>query len=594
MKFSSIPRLSRAQLLLSILLFTPTTLSVDPYVEIPIEVPPDNADLRTLDRNVLSWSIQNRDIAMYTVTPMLKHFFHDLSVNIGASISLRVGGGESDKAHYSPNNTISMERFQTGNYSRMNITLGPNYFKAIDNYFEQEIRYIWCLNLRNRTNRYEGAVTVASGVLEHLGDQLDYFEIGNEADFLGSQGFRPSDWNVQMMKPEWDIIVERVQDLSPNKQIKFWAGGFANPAYRLHQDFNVQGMLAAGYQGNHIPWYNLHLYPQSGCFADPIMEALLHHDATVKNISYYVDQVAAAESVGAQFLMGESNTVSCSGIPGISDTFAAALWMVDWVLQSASIGIRRVYIQSGTQAPYSPIHPHDYQGIRDWADNNYTAGILPLAYGAYFLSEVVSYDDSLIISAIEGGNDTDYSSYAFWDESNSLRKFVVLNLELYKSNEGATNPSTPDSQFEPTEGPRGRSTFNVSTPWPVGEELSIIKLQGPGSNAKSGVNVSHFVWKEDSGEIDSNLVDEILTVQEGGFVVFDLWASEAALVQPYSIVTENEHPTKLNTTAASTTVEGVVLRTRGAEDAEGAAGRVALSWSMMWLTVMGAVFWTMT
>ncbi|KAG4217930.1 hypothetical protein PC116_g33590, partial [Phytophthora cactorum] len=51
--------------------------------------------------------------------------------------------------------------------------------------------------------------------------------------------------------------------------------------------------------------------------------------------------------------MGETNSVSCSGKSGISDTFGAALWGVDYVLLGASIGIRKTYFHLGAQSEYS-------------------------------------------------------------------------------------------------------------------------------------------------------------------------------------------------------------------------------------------------
>jgi len=59
-------------------------------------------------------------------------------------------------------------------------------------------------------------------------------------------------------------------------------------------------------------------------------------------MSQYPSQISAANSVKADFVLGESGTASCSGIYGLSDSFAAGLWLVDWVLTGASFGMKRV------------------------------------------------------------------------------------------------------------------------------------------------------------------------------------------------------------------------------------------------------------
>lgn len=40
-------------------------------------------------------------------------------------------------------------------------------------------------------------------------------------------------------------------------------------------------------------------------------------------------------TAGKQFMMMETNTASCGGFPGVSDSFAAALWGTDYGMQMA-------------------------------------------------------------------------------------------------------------------------------------------------------------------------------------------------------------------------------------------------------------------
>ncbi|KAK6339996.1 hypothetical protein TWF730_001772 [Orbilia blumenaviensis] len=550
--------------ILLLLLSLSTAGAVPSTVDIEITVPAKDTLLRSLDRNLVSWSIQNRDLPIFARSKLLENLFKALSTNIAIGQSVRLGGGESDKTTYGSDISITAKKYQSGYYGAQaqgNVTLGPNYFASFKDKYAPDTRYIWCLNLINTTNNFEAAISTAAGVLEYLGDELDLFEIGNEADFYGSKGFRDSNWDASMMLPEWNYIADEIQRLAPEKTIKFMAGGFANPAYIVTKDFDIPGIIAAGFQSSRIPWYSMHLYPQSGCSGAVTIAPLLEHNTLSDILSNYIPQVAAAESVGAQFAIGETNTVSCVGRPGISDTFAAALWLVDYVLFAATIGVRRVYFHATTKGSYSPVIPINYS----LESGNYSAGVLPLSYGAYFVSEILSFNDTLLVTQIEGGNDTDYSSYSIWDEKKRLRKIVFLNLQSYNSSTGGTNPATPNTEVYSSAEVRPSTRVTVATPWEPGQELSLIRLQGPGSNSKSLVNVSSFTLSEKDGSVTSNLVDTIIIVQENGSISFDLLASEAVLVQHYSEVLANRHPTKSGSKAANSTMDGVVMRTRGAD-----------------------------
>lgn len=47
-------------------------------------------------------------------------------------------------------------------------------------------------------------------------------------------------------------------------------------------------------------------------------------------------------------MFGECNSLYNQGRPGLSNTFGAALWGVDFNLYSASVGFKRVHMHMGT------------------------------------------------------------------------------------------------------------------------------------------------------------------------------------------------------------------------------------------------------
>lgn len=51
---------------------------------------------------------------------------------------------------------------------------------------------------------------------------------------------------------------------------------------------------------------------------------------------------------GVPLIMGETNSLYNQGKPGLSNSFGAALWGIDFNLYCASVGFKRVHMHMGT------------------------------------------------------------------------------------------------------------------------------------------------------------------------------------------------------------------------------------------------------
>jgi hypothetical protein len=60
----------------------------------------------------------------------------------------------------------------------------------------------------------------------------------------------------------------------------------------------------------------------------------------------FAAEVTAANTAGKPLFFGETNSATCGG-GGISPTFGAALWIVDYVLQAVHLGYERLYFHQG-------------------------------------------------------------------------------------------------------------------------------------------------------------------------------------------------------------------------------------------------------
>ena len=66
-------------------------------------------------------------------------------------------------------------------------------------------------------------------------------------------------------------------------------------------------------------------------------------------VAPYLNSAGIAQQFGKEFMMFETNTASCGGFPGISDSFASALWAVDYALQMAYSNFTGALLHIGGQ-----------------------------------------------------------------------------------------------------------------------------------------------------------------------------------------------------------------------------------------------------
>jgi hypothetical protein len=60
------------------------------------------------------------------------------------------------------------------------------------------------------------------------------------------------------------------------------------------------------------------------------------------------NKILAIDPSAPPLIFGETNSLYNQGRPGLSNTFGAALWGIDFNLYSASVNIRRVHMHMGT------------------------------------------------------------------------------------------------------------------------------------------------------------------------------------------------------------------------------------------------------
>jgi hypothetical protein len=103
-------------------------------------------------------------------------------------------------------------------------------------------------------------------------------------------------------------------------------------------------------------------YPNNNCQAqfgtgaaqDPQTNfpSYLTHNAGVNLVQPYLNSTMLAQQANKPFIMFETNTASCGGFPGISDSYGAALWAMDYGFQMAYSNFSNALLHIGGQNVY--------------------------------------------------------------------------------------------------------------------------------------------------------------------------------------------------------------------------------------------------
>src|ERR1700757_1388764 len=194
------------------------------------------------------------------------------------------------------------------------------------------------------TNTPARAAEEAVFVSEMLGDHLQYFQIGNEADLFSRHLRDPKTWSAKTFVEEWlslaRAIAARVQ------AAKF---GMPDVASKVSWLTEIADEWPSTQVPPHVTTLTHHYYFGGPATNPEVNIPNLLKPATMQKVQNTANvATAAASKIGARVRMTEGNTCYRGGKPGVSDVFAAALWSADYSLLLASNGYSGVNLHGGT------------------------------------------------------------------------------------------------------------------------------------------------------------------------------------------------------------------------------------------------------
>lgn len=200
------------------------------------------------------------------------------------------------------------------------------------------------------------AVDEARAATATLGTALAALEIGNEPDLytkppaepfrsqLGASALRPAGWGFGAYEAESERLATALTEANlraplwgPDTATSRWLSGYA-----ADRRIGVSGLT-------------LHLYPLDRCRQErltrgPSAYSLLSAKLRTREARLIGRSVAVASGRGLPLRIDETNSVACGGQPGVSDTFASALWALDHGLTAAREGVSGLNFHGGLGA----------------------------------------------------------------------------------------------------------------------------------------------------------------------------------------------------------------------------------------------------
>ncbi len=358
---------------------------------------------------------------------------------LGTRGVIRVGGNTADFASYSATGQpLSSPEGKAGSVVNDAVLRDLGSFLDATGW-----KLIWGLNLGNGTQ--ENAIQEAKAVTAAAKGNLIGFEIGNEPDLFGRHGgHRHTGYDYDAYLREYRTCRDALRKAIPGI-------AFAGPDAAIATDWVTRFAVD---EGKDIKLLTHHYY-REGENPTSTIDKLLHTDPKLSPILAKLR--AASESSGVPYRICEVNSFSGGGRPGVSDTLAAALWVLDFMFTLAAAGCAGVNMETGVNqrgfiSSYSPIGDNE-QG-HYWAAPEYY-GMLAFAQSG----------GRVIGCALDAG-DKNVKAYA----TQPGRDRIVLTLINKESSLDAT------------------VVMDASTSAPL-RSGSLIRLAGPSLESKSGLTL---------------------------------------------------------------------------------------------------------
>ncbi|KAH9942088.1 glycoside hydrolase family 79 protein [Amylocystis lapponica] len=303
-----------------------------------------------------------------------------------------------------------------------------------------------------------------------LGDRVLGFQVGNEPDLYANHGHRPVGYTPQDYSNEFGVMVNAVAAdanipvhnnlLGPGVSGTWtpedvWSTGFIT-TYAS----SLGALVVERYPNNNCAAR----YPNQG-FGNPIdpqavFPDYLTHASGQNIVGAYISSTQLAQAAGKPFIMFETNTASCGGFPGLSDSFGSALWAADYTLQMGFTNFSGANFHVGgvddTYNPFLP-PPTNMSTYEKWT-------IFPIFYGLIATAEAIGSTGTAQVLDMSANAANPYTpGYAIYEQG-TIARIALFNY--------ITDPSGA-SNYVATIALGGATPAQVSVKYLLAESVSV-------------------------------------------------------------------------------------------------------------------------
>ncbi|KAK4180146.1 hypothetical protein QBC36DRAFT_343164 [Triangularia setosa] len=422
----------------------------------------------------------------------------------GTKPYIRVGGNTQDYALYNAslpyalNGTFDPKR--SLDYPTT-IYIGPSYFESYNTW--KDVKFSHGFNLGLGANTSAGWQTLLDTVplacKALSGGKFYLWGYGNEPDLFSTaaQGpVRPPSWNESTYVWQWHngtrtmhaLLQQHCPDLAHESQYGYMAPSHGGVGNRLKAHVS----WAAGLNNDrNIKLYSTHNYISGATTPGVTLQStLLNHTVTARSINAQAAEYARILSLDPATapppIFGETNSLYNQGRPGLSNTFGAALWVVDFNLYAASKGFKRVHMHQGTNYRYASWQPIE--------TNITNIGTKPPYYGNIATAAALGKHGNVEVVAVPLRYHRE-AAYAVYHDG-ILSRVVVINMRGYNTTIGGEGlialPNPPkrgsvEYVFQLAGFERG-SSVNVNVAVGGKQKVKIQRLTANGSDAITGIS----------------------------------------------------------------------------------------------------------
>ncbi|VDC07219.1 unnamed protein product [Peniophora sp. CBMAI 1063] len=503
-------------------------LGLLPNQDVPISLPstPPQSSV-PVSQTLLSFSLEGDRWPEWANSPLFLNALDNLAQRTGVPPPIRIGADSADHTKFVSGNVaqaVFPNRTASVPYPEAtNVTIGQGYYALASN-----TRVIWDVNFgsANMTETYLETMAICqafkSPAMQNAGVTLQALEVGNEPDEYPrpKHNLRDPNWDVGDYVKEWTTYAANVTTVA-NKlmgsevPIQALAFGFQRDGFTVPNAIS-DGLLNST-ASQDIKWISQHHY--SGSYCDgPVpdivdaRQALMNKTNIRGNLSLFENDIALVHQHGLKYVLGETNSFSCHGAPGISDTAAAALWAIVYTLQAPKVGIERLFFHNGVGFKYNFFQPVTLtRDIETGASlsSPLPPHVQPAYYAALVVAEAIGNSGATTIAELDLLTNPQIAGFAFFD-GGILSRALFVNLQAYE--DGSDRESV---HLVP------QVAVDVGY-----DTMQIARLAVPTASSTSGITWAGQSFEGVDGRASGTLSVESAAITDG----FDIADTEAVLL----------------------------------------------------------------